>query len=319
MIIEIALLGLGLILLVAGANWLVNGASSLATRLGVSALTVGLTIVAFGTSMPELVVNIVASINGTSGIAIGNVLGSNTMNILLIIGISAIITPVNVQSKTVRVEIPFTLLAAIVLLVLGSDKIIDGTTESLLSRIDGIILMIFLMIFIYYSFLTSKINHLPPASEVKPRKIYISILLIIVGIAGLYAGGKLVVDSATTIALSLGVSHSLIGLTVVAIGTSLPELITSAVAAYRGNSDIAIGNVVGSNIFNIFMVLGISSFIRPLPFYPGSTFDILVTCVASIMLFVFVLVGPDQKIDRREGALFVTLYLAYLIYLIIST
>jgi cation:H+ antiporter len=318
MLLEIALLSIGLIILIAGANGLVEGASSIASRLGVSALTVGLTVVAFGTSMPELVVNIVASINGTSGLAIGNVLGSNIMNILLIIGIAALIKPIYVQSKTVKVEIPYTLLAAILILILGSDSLIDSANESILSRIDGIILLTFLGIFFFYTYKSAQADKNPPSSEVKVRKTYISVMFVILGIAGLYGGGVLIVDSATTIARSLGVSDALIGLTVVAIGTSLPELVTSAVAAFKGNSDIAIGNVVGSNIFNIFMVLGLSSVIRPLPFYPGSTIDILVTCLASILLLVFVIVGPGQKIDRKEGAFFVVIYFTYLSYLIIQ-
>jgi cation:H+ antiporter len=266
--------------------------------------------------MPELVVNIMASISGNSGLAVGNIVGSNTINIFVVIGIAAFIKPINVQSTTVRIEIPFSLLAAIILLVLVNDKLIDGAAESFLSRSDGLILLLFLTIFLYYTFLSAKSDKFAPVSDVKIRKGYLSVLMITGGIVGLYFGGKLIVDSATTIAQSFGISDSLIGLTVIAIGTSLPELVTSAVAAYKGNSDIAIGNVLGSNIFNIFMVLGLSSTIRPLPLYAGSNVDIMVTCLASLLLFTFALAGPGQKIDRKEGALFVSIYIAYIIYLI---
>lgn len=316
MFIEILILVVGLAVLIFGAHWLVDGSSSIAAKLGISSFTIGLTVVAFGTSMPELVVNIMASFNGNSGLAIGNVVGSNTINILLVIGIAALIKPVNVKSSTVKIEIPFSLLAAIVLLVLANDKIIDGAIVSVLSRVDGIILLLFMVIFLFYTFFSAKIDKNPPVSEVKVRKTYLSILMVIAGVFGLYLGGDLIVDSATTIARAMGVSDALIGLTVLAVGTSLPELVTSAVAAYKGNSDIAIGNVLGSNIFNIFLVLGVSSSILPLNFYPSSNIDILVTCLASLLLFVFALAGPGQKIDRREGGIFVLVYISYLAYLI---
>lgn len=317
MIIEIPLLIFGLTVLILGAHWLVEGSSSVAARLGISAFTIGLTVVAFGTSMPELVVNILASFSGNSGLAIGNIVGSNTINILLIVGISALIKPVNIKSTTVKIEIPISLLAAIILLVLANDALLDRADESFISRSDGITLLLFFSIFLYYTFLSAKSDVSAPVSDVSVRKWYISTLMVLGGVGGLYLGGKLIVDSATTIARALGVSDSLIGLTVVAIGTSLPELVTSVVAAYKGNSDIAIGNILGSNIFNIFMVLGFSSLILPIPLYSGFNVDILVTCFASILLFTFALAGPGQKIDRKEGAIFVTIYLAYMAYLIV--
>ena len=316
MLIDILLFSLGLVILIVGANWLVDGASSIASSLGVSALTIGLTVVAAGTSTPELVVNIVASVNGTSGLAMGNVLGSNIMNILLIVGIAAIISPIHVQRKTLRVEIPFTLLAAVMLLVLGAEHMLKSADSAVLSRLDGVILLIFFGIFFLYTYKTSQSDQSSQESKVRKRKPVIAILLTVAGIAGLYFGGVIIVDSATEIAGRLGVSDAIIGLTVVAIGTSLPELVTSSVAAYKGNSDIAIGNVVGSNIFNIFLVLGVSCAIRPLPFYPGALIDILVTCAASILLFLFVLVRPKQTIERTKGTVFLLIYIAYLIYLI---
>ncbi len=318
MLIDILLLTIGLVILIFGANWLVNGASSVAAKLGISTFTIGLTVVAFGTSLPELVVNIMASAEGSSGLAIGNVVGSNTINILLVIGLAALIKPVNILSTTVKIEIPFSLLAALVLFVLANDVLIDGASISVLSRTDGILLLLFLSVFLYYTLLSAKKDEHAPVSDIKTRKNYISVLMAIVGVTSLYFGGELIVNSAVSIAHSAGVSESLIGLTVLAIGTSLPELVTSAVAAFKGNSDLAIGNVLGSNIFNIFMVLGVSSTIMPLTFYPESNIDIMVTCLASLMLFSFALLGPGQKIDRKEGALFVGIYIAYIVYLVVS-
>jgi len=316
MLIDILLITVGMALLIFSANWLVEGASSIAARLGIAPLTIGLTVVAFGTSMPELVVNVMASFGGNSGLAIGNVVGSNTINIFLILGIAALVRPINVQSKTVRIEIPFSLLAAIVLFIMANDILFDGMTESVLTRTDGLTLLAFFLIFIYYTFSSAKSDPLAPASEVKQRKTWLSIIMIIVGIGGLVGGGKVIVDSAVSMAQLLGVSDALIGLTVVAIGTSLPELATSVVAAYKGNSDIAVGNVVGSNIFNVFMVLGISGTLNPIPFHPSANVDLLVTCLASVLLFVFAVAGPGRKIDRKEGIAFILFYLAYLGYLI---
>lgn len=316
MLIDILLITVGMALLIFSANWLVEGASSIAARLGIAPLTIGLTVVAFGTSMPELVVNVMASLGGNSGLAIGNVVGSNTINIFLILGIAALVRPLNVQSKTVRVEIPFSLLAAVVLFIMANDMLFDGMGESVLTRTDGLTLLAFFIIFLYYTFRSAKSDPLAPASEVKQRKLWLSLVMIFVGIGGLIAGGKVIVDSAVSMAQMLGVSDSLIGLTVVAIGTSLPELATSVVAAYKGNSDIAVGNVVGSNIFNVFFILGLSGTLSPLPFHPSANIDLLVTCLASVLLFVFAVVGPGRRIDRREGAAFVLIYLGYLAYLI---
>lgn len=318
MILEFLLLVVGLTILIIGAHWLVEGASSIAAKLGISAFTIGLTVVAFGTSMPEFVVNVMASFSGNSGLAMGNIVGSNTANILIVLGVAALIRPINVKSTTVRIEIPFSLMAAIILLVLTNDVIVDGAKDSILTRTDGLTLFTFLIIFLYYTYLSAKADKKAPSTEVHIRKWYISTLMIIGGIGGLYLGGKWIVESATTIARSMGVSDSLIGLTVVAIGTSLPELVTSAVAAYKGNSDIAIGNVLGSNIFNIFMVLGLSSIILPIPLYPGLNVDILVTCLGSILLFIFAQVGKGSRITRAEGALFVSIYVSYTIYLVVS-
>ena len=318
MIVDIIFLVVGLTILILGANWLVEGASSAAAKFGISAFTIGLTVVAFGTSMPEFVVNVLASYSGNSGLALGNILGSNIINIFLVVGVAAIIKPIRVQSSTVRVEIPFSLIAAIVILVLANDMLIFGTSANIVSRIDGLILIFMLTVFLYYTFFHAKSDTYAPITEVKNRSSSLSAIMIAGGVAGLYLGGKLIVDSATTIAASFGVSDSLIGLTVVAIGTSLPELVTSAVAAYKGNSDIAIGNVLGSNIFNIFMVLGLSSIISPIDVYSTANIDLLVVCFASIMLFAFALIGPGQKIDRKEGVLFLLIYFGYTAFLLLQ-
>ena len=318
MLIDILLLAVGLIILILGANWMVDGASSIASRLGISAFIIGLTVVAFGTSLPELVVNIIASAKGSSGLAIGNVVGSNTINIMLVVGLAAIVKPVKVQSITIRVEIPFSLLAAIILLIIANDRILDNASSSVLSRADGLILITLLGVFLYYTFMASRSDMYAQVSNIKPRKGYLVALMIAGGIAGLYFGAKLIVDSSISIASALGVSDSLIGLTVVAIGTSLPELATSVVAAFKGESDIAIGNVLGSNIFNIFMVLGVSSIIMPLPLYPSANIDIIVSGIAIVMLFAFVAFGKGKSVTRTHGWIFVLSYLAYIIFLIKS-
>lgn len=316
MLIDILLITVGMALLIFSANWLVEGASSIAARLGIAPLTIGLTVVAFGTSMPELVVNIMASYSGNSGLAIGNVVGSNTVNVFFILGIAALVRPINVQSKTVRIEIPLSLLAAVILFIMANDSLLDGMAESVLTRTEGLTLIGFFIIFLFYTFNSAKSDPLAPASEVKQRKLWLSIIMIAGGIGGLIIGGKVIVDSAVSMAHMLGVSDTIIGLTVVAVGTSLPELATSVVAAYKGNSDIAVGNVVGSNIFNVFFILGISGTLSPLPFHPAANIDLLVTCLASVLLFVFAVVGPGRRIDRKEGAAFVLIYLGYLAYLI---
>lgn len=315
--ISYILLPVGFIVLIKSADFLVDGASSIARRLDISDLVIGLTVVAFGTSSPELFVNIIASIKGNTAIAIGNILGSNIANILLILGISSLIYPLTVTKGTVWKEIPFSLLAILVLGVLSNDRIIDGTPLSALTRADGLVLLSFFIIFIYYSF--SIAQHIEGMGDHVPTHIHSlgrSLLLVFVGLVGLSLGGKWIVDSAIHLAQRLGISESLIGLTIVAVGTSLPELATSAVAAYKKNVEIAVGNVVGSNIFNIFFVLGISSLVKPLPFRGGSNIDIGVVIFSSLLLFVFMFTGEKRSVDRWEGALFLVMYGVYIVYLI---
>jgi len=307
---------LGFIFLIKGADLLVDGSSSIATRLGVSNLVIGLTIVSFGTSAPELLVNIIASFQGASDIGIGNILGSNIANIFLILGVAALIYPLRIKSSTTWKEIPLNFLAAIVLFLMANDLLIDKMPASILSRIDGMILILFFIIFMYYSVGLAKseeANH----SNYKKYSTSEAVVLTIVGCVGLAFGGKWVVDGAIEIASAFGLSEALMGLTIVAIGTSLPELATSAVAAYKKNTDIAIGNVVGSNIFNIFWVLGISATIRPLPFSQMINTDILVFIFATLLLFIFSFTGGKKRIERVEGGIFVAAYIAYIVFLVI--
>lgn len=317
MILTYLLFFIGFALLIKGADLLVDGASSLAKRLGISALVIGLTIVAFGTSAPELIVNILASINGNTDIAIGNILGSNSANILLILGISAVIYPLAVKKGTVWKEIPFAFLAVIVLAFMTNDAWIDNSPFSALTRIDGFILISFFIIFLYYVFGISKAES-ADIVETTPRtySLWRSSLMISGGLLGLVIGGKWIVDGAVSFATSLGVSEALIGLTVVAVGTSLPELATSAVAAYKKDADIAVGNIVGSNIFNIFWILGVSAIIRPLPFSPMLASDVFVTVLATVLLFIFLFVGKRHIIERWQGVCFITLYVGYVVYLV---
>jgi len=309
---------IGFVLVIKGADFLVDGACALARKLSVSDLVIGLTVVAFGTSLPELAVNVFASVKGSAGIAIGNILGSNIANILLILGVSGLIYPLIVTKGTVWKEIPLSLLAAVLFGILANDKLIDNAQISALTRIDGLVLLSFFVIFIYYSFTIAQrikgTEDLLPEKELTARKVTV---LIVSGLAILILGGKFVVDGAVRLANAFGVEESTIGLTIVAVGTSLPELATSAVAAYKKNSEIAIGNVVGSNIFNIFFILGISSLIRPLPLQPRNNFDVGFLVLAGILLFIFMFTGKKHKLDRWEAGLFLAIYTTYICLIVL--
>lgn len=312
-----SLLGIaaGIALLAKGADWLVDGSSSLAKRLGIAPIVIGLTIVAFGTSAPELVVNLVAVNSGNPAIAIGNIIGSNIANILLILGISAIIAPLTIKSGTVWKEIPFALLAVILVAVFASDSAIVGRLPDALDRIDSLALLSLFGVFLYYTFGLAKAagdSADAPKSMTTPRATG----LVIVGLVALVAGGKFTVDGAVAIATALGVTDRIIGLTVVAVGTSLPELMTSVVATRKGQDDIAVGNVVGSNIFNVFLILGISSFVAPLPFGADTMRDALVAIAATTLLFAAMFVGRKHVIDRWQGWAFIGCYGAYVVSLI---
>lgn len=317
MVLEIVILVLGFIFLIKGANFLVSGASSVAKKLGISPLVIGLTIVAFGTSAPELVVNIIAGIKGTTDLAIANVLGSNLSNTLLILGVSAVIFPLAVKKGTVWKEIPLSLLAVVMAAVLANDMLIDGRGFSAITRIDGIILIAFFIIFLYYTFGISKTKGTND-DEIKESSTVMSWVKIIAGFIGLTIGGKWIVDSAVDIASSLGLSQALIGLTIVAVGTSLPELATSAVAALKKNTDIAVGNIVGSNIFNIFWILGVSAIITPLPFSPFLMRDVIMTVIATSLLFIIMFIGKKHILERWQGATFILIYIGYIIFIVLQ-
>lgn len=304
----------GFFILIKGADLLVDGSSSIAKRLKIPSIVIGLTIVAFGTSAPEFVVSLLASIEGHADLAIGNILGSNISNILLILGVAAIIYPISAKRNTALKEIPLNLLAIIVLGLMVNDK----TGFYGLSRMDGLVLLTFFVAFLYYSFSVSKNNRDVPMEDIKKISTKKSILFIILGLLGLTLGGKWIVDGAIKIAEIFNLSESLIGLTIVAIGTSLPELATSAIAAAKKQTDIAIGNVIGSNIFNIFWILGFSAVIAPIPFNRSSNLDIAVVIIASLILFSVMFIGKKRTIERWQGATMVFLYIAYITFLIIS-
>ena len=312
------LLVIGFLVLVKGADFLVEGATVIARRFRVSDLVIGLTVVSFGTSAPELFVNVAASLEGSSGIAIGNILGSNIANILLILGISSLIYPLHVEKGTVWREIPFSLLAAVALGIAANDHWIDKLPYSGISRSDGMVFLLFFAIFLYYS--ASIAREFPDeedaVSDVR-RGLFTSLLMVLGGLAGLSLGGKWIVDGAVHLAVTLGMSEELVGLTIVAVGTSLPELATSATAAYRHNVEIAVGNVVGSNIFNIFFVLGLSATIKPLPFQTSANIDIGMVVLASLILFATMFTGTRRSLDRWEGGVLVWIYVVYISFVVI--
>jgi len=313
MALTIVLFVLGFALLVKGADMLVDGSVAMAKRLRVSNLIIGLTIVSFGTSLPEMIVNLFASAQGNTNLAIANILGSNVANILLILGVSAIILPLAVSRGTVWREIPFSLLAVVVLGILANDRLLNGSGVNLISRSDGMVLMVFLVIFLYYIYNTAKNERKRKfANHNNGPGVAHSLLFLGFGLASLIVGGRWVVDGAIQIAGLLGVSTTLIGVTIVAIGTSLPELVTSAVAAYKGNAELAVGNAVGSNIFNIFWILGLSALIRPIPFAESVNFDVLFVIFATLLLFIWMFIGEKRILKRWQGGLFLFSYILYI-------
>ncbi len=314
MLIQLLLLGIGLVLLVKGADWLVDGASALAKKHQVSDLAIGLTIVAFGTAAPELVVNSMAAAGNYPDIVFGNIIGSNNFNLFVILGISGIIAPLTVKSSTVWKEIPFSILAAITFLFLANNYFIYDRSD--VSRYDGLILLAFFGGFLYYV-ATQLEKDIQPETfvhvEFSSLKTW---MLIIGGLVLLAVGGRLVVDNAVAIAESFGISEKIIGLTIIAAGTSLPELATSVVAARKNKADIAIGNIIGSNIFNIFLIIGIVSLIRPLEYNESFNLDIFLLLGGSIFLFFAMFTGRRHRLDRWEALILLTFYLIYIGYLI---
>ncbi|MBW6500477.1 MAG: calcium/sodium antiporter [Bacteroidales bacterium] len=310
---------LGFVVLITGANMLIDGSASIARKLSISNIAIGLTVVAFGTSAPEFIVSFFATLKGNTDLAIGNILGSNIANILLVLGISAIIFPIAVQRNTVLKEIPFSLLAVLLLGITANDILFDREATSVITRIDGLVFLLFLVIFITYTFTISKLKENgEDSNEVKSYGYLKSATFILIGLICLVLGGKWIVDGAVGIAELFNVSQSLIGLTVIAVGTSLPELATSAVAAFKKQTDIAIGNIVGSNVLNILWILGFNALIRPLPLNPASNIDILMTIFASLLLFVSMYVSKKHVIERWQGIVMVVIYFTYVGFLIIS-
>jgi cation:H+ antiporter len=312
------ILAIGFILLIKGADILVEGASSLARKFNVTDLVIGLTIVAFGTSAPELFVNVISSIKGNSAIAIGNVMGSNVANILLGLGFASLVRPLEVGKGTVWKELPFLLLASLLLGFLANDMLFFKSSFSFIGRIDGVIFLIFFAGFMIYSFCIAGSSDIPEPIPGKSFTAFRSVVFILLGLAGLGLGGKLIVESAVEIAGKLGMDEILVGLTVVAIGTSLPEIVTSIVAARKGKMGIAVGNIVGSNIFNILLVLGISAGIKPVPFYPDENVSMLMVVFTSFILFITMFAGKKNKLDKWEGMVFLFLYSGYLGYLLFN-
>ena len=307
----------GLALILVGANALTDGAAAVAKRFNISDLVIGLTIVAFGTSAPELVISSMAAMGGSAEMAIGNVVGSNIFNVLMIIGVTACVMPIKVEQGIMSKEIPLVILASLVIAALANDILFDGGASNIISRIDGLMLLGFFLIFLRYTFAIARNGGDEGGGEkIKEMPIWKSVLFIAGGLAGLIYGGQLFVDGASGIASALGVSESIIGLTIVALGTSLPELATSVTAALKKNPGIAIGNVIGSNLFNIFFVLGCSATISPLPMGGINNVDMLVLISSALLFWLVGWFFKKRTITRIEGALLVVCYITYTAFLI---
>lgn len=312
----------GFFILIKGADYLIDGASSIARRFGIPTLVIGLTVVAFGTSAPEIIVNLVAAVSGSPDIALGNINGTVIANTLLILGIGAFISRIPVKSRTVVKEIPFMILAALVLLVFTLDQVLNGDVQATLSRIDGIIMILIFGVFLYYLFLS--VRNLPMKKERQKMSVTKALGLTIIGLMGLVLGAKLTVDGASGLALAVGVSESLVALTVVALGTSLPELTTAIVAAKKGEMDLAVGSVVGSNIFDILFGLGLSAVVAPMVISNATIIDISIVCAAVTILLIALFItrrneddGEHRVLDRREGIMLLAFYIVYIVYIVI--
>lgn len=323
MILDIVYLIAGLALILYGANWLTDGSSAVARRLGVSDLIIGLTVVALGTSTPELVITIVSAIGGNAPLAVGNIVGSNIFNILVIIGLVAVISPIRVERSVMTTEIPLVVLSALILLVMANSQLLDGATDRVISRSDGLILLVFFILFMRHTFMSAHIEpepELDPAAE-RPRKtkemgMRRAVVMILAGLGALIVGGDRFVAGASAIASMMGVSDAVIGLTIVAIGTSLPELATSIVAARKGAGGLAIGNVIGSCVMNIFLILGVGATITPLALGGVTQVDLLTMTAASVLFWWTARFGGTRVINRAEGAIMLVIYAAYTAWLI---
>ena len=309
----------GFVLLIKGADWLVSGSASVAKKYNISDLVIGLTIVSMGTSMPELIVNILASTSGASEIAIGNVVGSNIANILLILGVAAFIYPLTIKDSTVMSQIPFSIIAILLVAFAANAPIFNPDYSLMISRLDGVVFILFFALFMVYIIKLAREGRADMIEEAPDKVLPMgkSILFVLLGMVGLFLGGKWVVDGAIKIAEQFGLSQNLIGLTIVAIGTSLPELVTSAMAAYRKNTDIAVANVIGSNIFNLLWVLGISAMISPMKYDPVVNADIIVLLVATCLIIFSLMTGrAKNQIGKPTGIFFLACYIAYTAFLI---
>jgi len=308
----------GLIALIKGADFLIDGSSSLAKKLGISTLVIGLTVVAFGTSTPELVVNVFASFAGNGDIAFGNIIGSNMSNILLILGICALITQMKIQHSTIWKEIPLAFIAVLVVFIFSNVMFLDNIDIKFLTRSEGLILIIFFLIFLSYVYSMAKNDKAKKVDDIQIKSLsnFKIGVYIFGGLVALYFGGQWTVNGATTIARSLGISEFLIASTIIAIGTSLPELVTSVKAAMKNDIDLAVGNVVGSNIFNVLWILGITAVINPIMFPKFIVFDLIMLLVATGALFAFIFVGKRYYLTKLEGLAFLFLYLIYLVIII---
>ena len=309
-IVLLGLIAIGCFFLIKGANWLVDNATLLAKHFKVPMIVIGMTVVAFGTSMPEFVVNVIASASGNPTIALTNVYGSNFINILVILGLSSVIFPIKSKSHTIKIDMPIAIIASCVFLVFN-------LTGGVVSRLEGVILLLMFAGFLFVQYKSSSEDFVVEEEPVEPR-LAKWISLIILGLCFLTGGGQLIVYGAKNLSLSMGISESIIGLTIVSLGTSLPELATSCVAAYKKNSDLALGNIIGSNIFNILMVIGLSATILPLPVYDGVIFDGIVDIIAAILVLLFVITNKNREIKRWHGIVFLLCYAIYLTFRILA-
>ena len=316
------LLIIGFVLLIKGADYFVDGSSSVAKLLKVPSIVIGLTVVAFGTSMPELSVSVTAALLGNNDLAVSNVLGSNIFNLLVVLGCCAVIHPVETEASLLKKEFPFSIFITVILLLLNSDfsisKVLSGKGTFVLGRLGGALFLVLFVVFLIAtvrSALASREKQKEPKEEYEVMTPLKSGLFIVGGLAGIALGGDLVVDSASNIAEYFGLSQTFIGLTIVALGTSLPELVTSMVAAGRGENDLAVGNVVGSNIFNILLILGISSVITPIHLEITAIYDTVILIAASVIVYAAAL--SKRKIERKEGFLFLVVYTVFFVYILI--
>ncbi|MBW6409896.1 calcium/sodium antiporter [Clostridium weizhouense] len=317
------LLLLGFVLLIKGADIFVDGASIIAKKLGIPSVIVGLTIVSLGTSAPELAVSLISGINGNNEIAIGNVIGSNIFNILIVLGATAVISPLIIKKSNIKSDFIINTLVTIFLFIVTFDSLLS-IKNNYISRLDGLILVFICLSYIIFLIIKTKNNHgseevsAEISEEIINANIFIKIITMIIGVSGIIIGGNLVVSSATNIAYLLGMSEKLVGLTIVAIGTSLPELVTSIVAAIKGENDIAIGNVLGSNIFNIVLILGLSSLINPIPVNASLFIDFIVLILINLFIGILIFINKnrDKKLSRIEGIILVCLYVAYMLFII---